>query len=203
MVVDLAVDKSGAWAGSIIVPGLSIKGVPLKDVVVKGSEISFGLKRSTGGGLEASFKGRFDGNDSLTGDFVQGGNTAPFQLNRIGVAQVETAPRSSAVSSGVEGEWQGEYEMFGYPRKVSLKLKNNGDLGAGAEFVIIGKRVNNLPVDLVTEQNNLVSVYSHESGITIEGRYRKETNEIRGSLTQGPIEVPLILKRKMSDKQSG
>jgi hypothetical protein len=196
VVVDLTADKSGVWAGSIIIPGLNIKGLSLKDVAVKGSEVTFGVKAGLGNGLEAAFKGHLNGNGGLTGEFTQGGNTAPFELKQIGPAQVEMPVRSTVVSNDVEGEWHGEYQLLGYARTVTLKLTNKSDHAAAAEFVVVGKRVNNLPVDLVTQEGNLVSVHSHETGITLEGRFRKEANEIRGSFSQGPIEVPLVLHRK-------
>ena len=195
LVVDLASDKSGAWNGSAILPGLNIKGLPLQDLSIKGSEATFAIKGGSGLPIEATCKGRLS-DGTLTGDFTQGGRTAPFQLKQTGPPQVEVAPRSTAITSDLAGEWNGQYELFGYPRKVTLKLANNDDKGATAEFVVVGKKVNNLPVDLITQENDLISVYSHEAGISIEGRFYKETNEIRGSWVQGPIEVPLTLKRK-------
>jgi len=173
-----------------------MKGLPLKDIVVKGEEATFATKVVPGRGLEATFKGHLGGNGSLTGDFVQGGNTAPFELKQIGPAQVELPPRSTGLSKELEGEWQGEFQLFGYPRKVTLKLTNNGDRVGAAEFVVVGKRVNNLPVDLVTQEGSLLTVHSHETGITFEGRFRKDANEIRGMFSQGPVEMPLILHRK-------
>ena len=196
LVVDLTADKTGNWNGSAIIPGLGFKGLPLQDLNVKGSEASFAIKAGTGLPFEATCKGRVDGDGMLTGDFSQGGRTAPFRLKQTGPAQVELAPRSTVITADLEGEWYGEYELFGYSRKVTLKLANNADKGATAEFVVVGKRVNNLPVDLIIQENNLITVHSHESGIFIEGRFRKETNEIQGSWVQGPIEIPLILKRK-------
>ena len=196
LVVDLAADSNGVWSGAITMPGLSMKGLPLKDIVVKGSEATFATKVVPGRGLEATFKARLSGAGSLTGDFAQGGNTAPFELKQIGAPQVEAPRRSTVVSKELEGEWQGEFQLFGYPRKVTLKLSNTGDGGAAAEFVVVGKRVNNLPVDLVTQEGSLLSVHSHETGITFEGRFRKDGNEIRGIFSQGPIEMPLVLHRK-------
>ena len=195
VVVDLSADPNGAWTGAITMPGLNLRALPLKDIVVKGDEASFSTKVVPGRGLEATFKGHLSGG-SLTGDFVQGGNTAPFELKQIGPAQVEAPPRSTGVSKDFEGEWQGEFQLLGYPRKVTLKLTNNTDRGAAAEFVVVGKRVNNLPVDLVTQEGSLLTVHSHETGITFEGRFRKDGNEIRGMFSQGPVEMPLTLRRK-------
>ena len=194
LVVDLAPDNNSTWQGSITIPGLNAKGVSLKDVVVKAPDASFTIKAGAGRGLEATFKAHLSGNGVLTGEFAQGGHTAPFELKQTGTPQVELPSRSTVVTKEIQGEWQGEYQLFGYPRKVSLKLVNNGDQAA-AEFVIVGKRVNNLPVDLVTQEGLLLTIFSHETGITFEGRLGKDGSEINGTLSQGPIDVSLTLKR--------
>src|SRR5205085_10337811 len=77
-VVDLAQDPNGAWMGSIIVPGLGVSGFPLADIAVKDSNATFAIKNERG--FQASFKGRLNTDGKLTGDFVQAGNTAKFQL---------------------------------------------------------------------------------------------------------------------------
>jgi hypothetical protein len=196
LVIDLSPDNHGSWIGSITIPGLGSKGVSLKDIVVKESEATFSMASAASRGPDATFKAHLNGNGMLAGDFVQGGNTAPFELKQIGPPQVELPRRSTVVSKELEGEWLGEFQLFGYARKVSLKLTNNGGHAAAAEFVVVGKRVNNLPVDLVTQEGSLLSIHSHQTGISFEGRFRNAGGEIRGTFAQGPIEVPLVLHRK-------
>jgi hypothetical protein len=67
--------------------------------------------------------------------------------------------------------------------------------GATAEFVIVGKKTNNLPIDLVTQEGDWLTIDSHEIGISYEGRLKKDSGEITGTLEQGPIEIPLVLHR--------
>ena len=195
LIVDLAQQKDGAWAGSIIIPLLDIKGTALADIAVKGSEISFAVKSRSPIGLQATFKAHFSADGSLVGDFAQAGILAPFSLKKTGPPQVELPQHSTAVVKELEGEWKGEYELFGYPRKVTVKLANRGSDGATAEFVVVGKKVNNLPVDLVTQEGDLLTVDSHETGIGYEGRFQKDAGEINGTFSQGAIELPLILRR--------
>jgi|SRR3954469_23683749 hypothetical protein len=196
LVVDLASDSAGAWTGSVILPGLDIKGLPVKDLVAKGPDLSFAIKSGAAGGLEATFKGHVDADGKMTGEFTEAGNTAPVELKQVGQAQVEFPPRSTPLTSNLQGEWQGQYELLGYSRQVTLKLFSKGEAAPTAEFVVVGKRVNNLPVDRVTQEGAFLTVYSHETGITLEGRFLKDTNEIRGSISQGTLEAPLTLKRK-------
>ncbi len=197
LIVDLSKDNGKDWIGSIIVPGLSVKGAPLTDIVVSDSEMTFTIKDALGTQRtgQTKLKARLTEDANLTGDFIQSGNTAPFVLKKTGPAQVDLPPRSTPVSKQLEGEWKGEYEMLGYARHVTLKFTNRGKEGAAVEFVIVGKRTNNVPVSLVTQEGDLVTLKSDELRITYEGRFENETGEIKGTFVQGPFELPLVMRR--------
>ena len=195
LIVDLAQDSAGTWSGSIIIPGLNLKGAELADISIKESDLSFTIKNalSSPDSGPAKLNGHLAADDTLTGDFLQGGNSAPFTLRKIGPAQVEATLRSTNVSKNFEGEWKGEYELFGYKRQVTLKLASHPDAAATAEFVVVGKRVNNLPVDLVMQEGNFLTVDSHETGLSYEGRL--SNGELTGAIIQGGFETPLVLHR--------
>jgi hypothetical protein len=193
MLVDLA-RQSDAWVGSITIPGRIVKGAALTDILVSGADVTFAIKSALGDAKSggASFKAHVNGN-KLTGDFVQGGNTAPFSLEKVGPPQVEFPPVSTDIVKELESEWRGEYELFGYSRKVTVKLTNRPTGGATAEFVVVGKKVNNLPVEVITQEGDLVTVDSPSTGLRYEGRFRN--GEIKGAIIQGSIETPLVLQR--------
>jgi hypothetical protein len=196
LIVDLAQDNGGVWIGSVIVPGLDVKGAALSDIALNGPDLTFAIKSALGAQRVGpiSFKARANGT-KLSGDFIQGGNTAPFALEKTGPPQVELPPRSTAIAKELEGEWKGEYELLGYTRHVTIKLGNRAGEGASVEFVVIGKRTNNLPVDLVTQEGDFLTIDSHDSGMGYEGRFKKDAREINGTIIQGSIEVPLVLRR--------
>ena len=188
VIVDLA-QENGAWVGSMIIPGLDVKGAPLTDIRVKPPDVSFSVK----GTLGIQLKLQLDGSGKMTGNFEQAGNRAPATLQRTGPAQVEQPPRNTPVAKELEGEWKGDYEMLGYTRHVSIKFTNRGPNGAAAEFVIVGRKHNNLPVDLVTQEGDLVTVDSHAIGFSFEGRLRN--GKLTGVIRQGAAETPLVLER--------
>jgi hypothetical protein len=195
-IVDLAQDSGGAWIGSITIPGFDVKGAALTDIAVNGSDVTFAIKSALGAQRVGPAKFKAHAKDAtLTGEFIQAGNTAPFTLEKTGPPQVELPPQSTAIAKEFEGEWKGEYELFGYPRHVTIKLANHGTNGATAEFVIVGRKTNNLPVDLVTQEGDILTIDSHDNGISYEGRFRKGTGEIQGTVIQGPLEIPLVLRR--------
>jgi len=188
VIVDLA-QENGAWVGSMIIPGLDVKGAPLTDIKVKPPDVSFSVK----GTLGIQLKLQLDGDGKMAGNFEQAGNRAPTTLQRTGPPEVEQPPRNTPVAKELEGEWKGDYEMLGYTRHVSIKFTNRGPNGAAAEFVIVGRKHNNLPVNLVTQEGDLVTVDSHEIGFSFEGRLRN--GKLTGVIRQGAAETPLVLER--------
>jgi hypothetical protein len=197
LIVDLSEDAGKGWIGSIIVPGFGVKGAQLVDLHVRSSDLAFAIKGALGNERagKAEIKAHLTADGHLAGDFTQGGNSAPFVLEKTGPAQVDLQPRNTAVSKELEGEWKGDYEMMGYARHATMKFANRGADGAVVEFVVVGKKVNNVPVSLVTQDGDFVTVKSDDFGITFEGRFVKEAGEIKGTLSQGSMEAPLLLRR--------
>jgi hypothetical protein len=120
VVVDLA-RENGAWVGSIIIPGLGLKGVPLTDIKVQPPDVNFAVK----GALGIQLKLRLDANNKLAGNFEQAGNRAPVKLQKTGPPQVEYPPRNTPVAKELEGEWKGDYEMLGYTLMCRSSLRIN------------------------------------------------------------------------------
>lgn len=197
VVVDLDHDAAGGWIGSIMIPELNIKGAQLIEIDVHDADVAFALKSVLADPQAgpATFHGHLDATRSITGNFTQAGNSATFSLKRTGSAQVDLPARNTVVAGEFAGKWVGEYELMGYPRHVTLTLTNHEAAAASAEFIIVGKKVNNLPVDLVTQDGAFLRIESHEIGINFEGRFRKDTGEISGTYEQGPFELPLVLHR--------
>jgi hypothetical protein len=189
VIVDLA-QQNSAWVGSIIIPGLEVKGTPLADIKVEPPDVKFTVKSPLG--IQMNLRLLAPPESKLAGNFEQAGNHAPVTLQKTGPPQVEYPPRSTPVAKELEGEWKGDYEMLGYARHVSIKFANHPD-GATADFVIVGKKHNVLPVDLITQEGDLVTVDSHEMGFTFEGRLRD--GKLTGAVQQGAIETPLVLMR--------
>ena len=187
VIADLT-QENDTWVGSIIIPELGLKGVPLTDIKVQPPDVNFAVK----GALGIQLKLRLDANNKLAGNFEQGGNRAPATLQRTGPPQVEYPPRNTPVAKELEGEWKGDYEMLGYTRHVSIKFANH-PAGATADFVVVGRKHNVLPVDLVTQEGDMVTVDSHEMGFTFEGRLRD--GKLTGAIRQSAIETPLVLIR--------
>jgi hypothetical protein len=189
-IVDLAQAKDGQWEGSATLPSCGVKGAPLGSLVVKDRTVEFAIKGALGG---PEFKGLLTPAGALEGDFRQGGNTARFVLHRTGAPQVEPQPQSTPVAREAEGAWQGDMQFLGNPIHATLTIANRAGRAAAAQFKIVGQREHNLPVDLITQDADLLTLESHELGVSFEGRLRSD--QIEGTFVQGAIEVPLVLRR--------
>lgn len=197
LIVDLSDEGGKGWIGSIIVPGFGVKGAQLVDLHVRGGDLDFAIKGALGNQRvgRAELKAHLTSDGHLAGDFQQGGNSAAIVLSKTGPPQVELPLQNTAVAKDLEGEWKGDYEMMGYPRHATMKFSNRAAEGAALEFTIVGKKVNNVPVSLVTQDEDFVTVKSDEFGISFEGRFNKAAGELKGTLSQGSLEAPLVLRR--------
>ena len=197
LVVDLAVGADGQWSGSAILPGFGIKGAALAEIAVTEAGASFRLKEglSAPGITPPQFKARLADDGTLVGEFSQAGNTAPFRLRRAGPPQVEPSRRGTGATKELAGVWKGSYELIGYPRDATLTLAVQPGAAGPADFVIVGKKTNQVPVDFLAVNGDFLVVESSAFGIAFEGRLKKEGDEIRGTFTQGPFELPLLLRR--------
>jgi len=198
--IDLAPGTGdGAWIGSITVPGLALQGAPLANIVATSTDIAFDVARAldTPAHGPARFKARIVGDGDLRGEMSEGGNVAPFAATRVGPAQVALPPRSTPVARALEGAWTGSFELGGYPREVTLTLVNGAgsDAGASATLVVVGKRTTDLPVDFVAEEGRFLRIESQASQVVFEGVVARDTQEIRGTLALGSLELPLVLRR--------
>src|SRR6185436_14088707 len=105
LIVDLADEAGKGWIGSIIVPGCGVKGAPLVDLQVRSSDMAFAIKGALGNERagQAEIKAHLTADGHLSGDFKQGGNNAPFVLEKTGPAQVELPPKNTAIGKELEG----------------------------------------------------------------------------------------------------
>lgn len=196
LVVDLSRAGGSGWTGSVIMPGLGIKGAALSEIKVGYTDVTATLSGAlrTGGAMPPHITLHLTDSGDMKGEFQQGGNSAPLMLRRTGDAQVDLGPKSTVVANELEGAWNGRFDFDGYPRDVTLTLSNHPKSTATAELVIVGKRTTQVPVDLVVQDAQFLKIESGQSGIAFEGRWSAQAGEIQGSIQMGPFEVPLVLR---------
>ena len=189
LVIDLAQNAQGQWMGSTVIPNLGVKGAPLSDISVTGSAVSFAVKDVLGG---VKVRGNLTA-DGFTGTFEQGGNAAPFALQKAGPPQVELQRQSTSVAKEMEGDWEGDMMFIDHNVHVRLSLANQAEGRATGKLFLTGRREVNLDVAMVTQESDLLTLEAPEASLIYDGRFR--SGEISGTWQQGPFEFALVLHR--------
>jgi hypothetical protein len=78
---------------------------------------------------------------------------------------------------------------------VTITLENHANAPATATFAIVGKRTNDLPVDLVFQDGDNLRIESGATQVVFEGRVFAQTGEIKGTIALGSLELPVVLRR--------
>ena len=187
--VDLGPQGDG-WRGTISIPVQLTKGLPLADLVVKGTSVEFAIKGAPG---DPRYKGELskDGK-TITGTFSQGGASLPLTLAWKGEAQFAAVQKSPAVSKGLLGTWEGALDIQGKTLRLVLTLANGPN---GATGKLLSPDQGNLELQVTTiaeEKSRLKLTVDMVSG-GFDGEIKGD--EIAGMWTQGPASLPLTFKR--------
>lgn len=193
--VDLAKAQS-AWSGSIDIPVQSLRDFKLGDVRVEGASVRFAMPNIPG---DPAFVGTVSTNgQSLTGQFTQGGQSFPFQLQRTVRAASSTGetPSQGLPGKGLAGHWQGSIK----PRPVielrlGLEITNSPTGQPNGVLVSLDQGHSRIPLSSVTETNGEVSLKIALIGGSFEGRFNPDGSELAGEWEQGGRKTPLVFKR--------
>lgn len=192
--IDLAKNEKGQWAGTFTEPDRGIKGLPLSTVTLEGRSLRFVLRPGQGGG---TFNGTLAAdNGSLNGEFVmaEGGHVLPFTLTRTGDARIAAAPRSPAIDNALAATWQGTVDLAGKPLRIILSMTNHPDgTATGTVMSPDGSGVE-IPIAIVQREANL-TIDVPSVGASFAGVLSADKTELKGTWTQGPVSLPLVLRR--------
>ena len=192
VVIDIAPGGQGGWIGSLTLPGRGMKGVPLGAVAADADGLRMALPPTLGEG--GAIVLRHEG-AQLAGELLQGGQRSALRLARTGAAQVDLPERSTPVAAALQGRWEGGYELGGYRREVTLTLANREGGLAQATLLIVGKRRNEVPIDLVVQSARWLRLVSSAAGLALELRWPAADGVLRGQLLQGPLQADVALTR--------
>lgn len=189
--VDLALNPSGSWIGSMSVLGSSSVDVPLSDIKVEGSNVQF---TATLPG-RTSFTGELSTDASaLTGHVANSQGQVPFHLARTGEAAVKLPPPSSPLTRDFEGTWEGTLDESGRLLHVVLKLGSAADGKATGTLISVDERNMVIPITTVAITGKELQFESR----AVAGKYKGTLGgggEIAGEWVQGPSRLPLTFKR--------
>ena len=126
--------------------------------------------------------------------FYDGSSTSAVLTGLMFNAAYEEAPQAEYTGIALEyGTLPQDQVMLAL--RADQWLENHPDAAATASFLVVGKQVNNLPVDRVVEEGRLVRIESQTTRVAFEGRLIEESDELRGTIEVGAFERPLALHR--------
>jgi hypothetical protein len=194
--VDLALGRDGKLAGTVSNPGEHITGYPLSAATVNGDAVRLEVK--TGGSGAQTFAGKLgvDGK-KLSGDFLVGVYSVPFDLERTGDAQFAPSPKSSAIDKALVGVWTASIDLDGNSLPVKLELANPGDgTSVGTWSAGDGSAT---PV-VIAQRDRSVTLTSNVTLAAYTGTLSADNSEIAGTFSEGSLKQPLTFRRAATQR---
>jgi hypothetical protein len=187
--VDLAL-KGDVWYGTISIPSQGTKGIPLVDVAVKGNAIRFGIPGAPG---DPRFAGTLspDGK-TISGDFTQGGGTVPLTLSWKSEPKFEVPQKSTPITKDLEGAWEGPLDVNGKVLRLRVQLANGPD-GATGKLISLDQGNVEITIATITQDGARLKLLITMISGAFDGELKGD--ELTGTWTQGPLSLPLVLKR--------
>jgi hypothetical protein len=189
--VDLALGRDGQLVGTVSNPSEQITGYPLAAATVNGTDVRLELK--TGGSGAQTFAGRLgaDGKQ-LSGDFLVGVYSVPFELERTGEARFRAEPKNPKVDAAFVGEWTATLDLGGNSLPVFLELANRTD-GTAAGSWSAGD--GSATAVVIAQHDRSVMLTSNVTSAAYAGTLSADSSEIAGTFSEGALKQPLTFRR--------
>ena len=189
--IDLTLDKAGKLTGTLTKPGEGITGYPLATAAVDGSAVRLDVR--TGGSGAQTLAGKVAADcKSMSGDFLVGVYSVPFDMKRTGEAKFTPAPKSAAIDAALAGQWVSSLEIEGHVLPVVLNLANRGD-GTSAGNWAAGDG-SATPVAIAQHEREL-AVKSTVTSARYTGTLSADGKEIAGTFAEGALQQAMTFRR--------
>lgn len=189
--VDLALGRDGKLAGTFSNPGEHIAGYPLAVATIDGGDVRLELK--TGGSGAQTFAGKLGADGKkLSGDFLVGVYSVPFDLERTGDAKFAPPPKNAAIGKAFVGEWTASIDLGGNSLPVKLELANRGD---GTSVGTWSAGDGSATSVVIAQRDRGVTLTSNVTGAAYTGTLSADRNEIAGTFSQGATKQSMTFRR--------
>ncbi len=190
--VDLALEKDG-WKGAITIPEQNLQAFPLSSIEVVKDTVKFSMQGVPG---YPAFTGKLaPGDQSISGNFSQGGATVPFSLKRSGEAQFPPVDKSTLISKEIEGAWVGVLETGVTGRlQVVLRLTNQKDAATGT-LTSVNQGGAVVPIAVIVQKGSTLTLELPSVNASFVGEVSPDATSISGKWTQAMGTLPLVFHR--------
>lgn len=195
--LDLARNEKANWIASLGVPERNATGLIVSDISLKGNKLKFSSPDMPGTPV---FDLTFE-NDKLTGTLTMKGTAMPVVMSRNGEAKVEITPPSPAVSTELEGDWEGELALpDGVTRPLLFHFRNLPDHTVAGTLDTPAQGGKDLGLAGVVQSGNNVEFSVRIHGGHFKGALNQDGTELTGEWLQAPEAPPLACKMKKLKK---
>jgi hypothetical protein len=194
--VDLTLGHDGKLAGTVSNPGEQIAGYPLFSATVNGNDVRLEVK--TGGSDVQTFEGKLgtDGK-ALSGDFLVGIYSVPFDLERTGDARFAPEPKNAALDAEFVGEWTTTLNVGGNSLPVVLELANRADGTSAGNWSAGDGSATSVAI---SQRERSVTITSNVVPAAYTGTLSADGGEIAGTFTEGSLKQPMTFRRAVAHR---
>ena len=194
--VDLQRGATQGWEGTIDIPVQGLRGFKLSPVEVTGARLRFAMPGIPG---EPQFRGTLAGDArTIAGQFTQGGQEFPFQLERKASPAKGTGetPGQGIPGKGVVGHWQGALKATPLIElRLTLEITNGTSGKATGVMVSVDQGNARIALSALTERDGVVHFETKSVGGVFDGKLSPDGSEMSGDWKQGGTTLPLVFKR--------
>jgi hypothetical protein len=192
LTLDLAREK-GAWAASLGVPEQNASGLVVTDLSIEGDKLKFNAPEIPG--VPVFEFTRREG--KLVGTLSLRGHSLPLEMQRTGEAKVELPTPSPAVSSQLEGDWDGALALpDGRERPIQVHFHNLPDHTVAATIGSPSQGPATIGLTGVAQNGRELAFSVRIVGGSFKGLLNEEGDRVTGEWTQKPGATPLPCNMK-------
>jgi hypothetical protein len=189
--LDLALGRDGKLAGTVSNPSEGITGYPLATAAIDGADVRLEVKTGGSGVQTLSGKLAADGK-KLSGDFLVGVYSVPFDLERTGDARFVPEPKNAAIDAAFVGEWTATLDVGGSSLPVVLELVNHAD-GTSAGSWSAGD--GSATALVIAQRERSVTITSNVTSAAYSGALSTDSSEIAGAFSEGSLKQAMTFRR--------
>jgi hypothetical protein len=195
LVLHITKTADGSLKATMDSPDQGIGGIPVDSINADGGKVHFVVNV-----IKGNFDGALKGNGTIAGNWTQaasGTNKMQLLLNKTTTPIKLT--HDPAPPSDIDGTWEGSVDSPASGKlRIVFHIQNTAD-GLVVKMDSPDQNLKGWPATTVTRKGSSVKFAMAQVSGTFQGKVSKGLDTISGDWSQGPENLPLILKKAKDD----
>jgi uncharacterized protein len=187
IMLKLSEGKDAALSGTWGSPDEGLEGLSLASVSLKDGLLTFTTKHGV------TYKGKPNGAlTEIAGEWTQRGRDFPLTFRRYDPSKFVPPP----IPKELEGFWEGKLKLnAGIELRLVLRVEKEKEGKLKALLASPDQGANNIPISSIDLRGDVLTFESKVVGAKYSGKKTKDSTGFEGQFTQGPLKLPLVLKK--------